>query len=63
MYDLPNGPNYSLIHGFQVTTNTVQDMWYKIHEKMKHDVVRPTERPKLEPIIHGFRYFAAPGQK
>ncbi|KAH9602348.1 hypothetical protein KSS87_010929 [Heliosperma pusillum] len=40
-----------------VTSTTSQDTWFKNHEKLKHSPVRPPERPKLQPIIHGFQYF------
>ncbi|KAH9608963.1 hypothetical protein KSS87_020916 [Heliosperma pusillum] len=46
-----------------VTSTTAQDTWYKNREKLKRSPVRPPERPKLQPIIHGFRYFVAPSQK
>ncbi|KAH9623133.1 hypothetical protein KSS87_015877, partial [Heliosperma pusillum] len=42
-----------------VTSNTTQDTWYKNREKLKRSPVRHPERPKLQPIIHSFRYFMA----
>ncbi|KAH9602347.1 hypothetical protein KSS87_010929 [Heliosperma pusillum] len=42
-----------------VTSTTSQDTWFKNHEKLKRSPVRPPERPKLQPIVHGFRYFWA----
>ncbi|KAH9625129.1 hypothetical protein KSS87_016295 [Heliosperma pusillum] len=38
-----------------VTSTTTQDTWYKNREKLKRSQVRPPERPKLQPIIHGFQ--------
>ncbi|KAH9625128.1 hypothetical protein KSS87_016294, partial [Heliosperma pusillum] len=38
-----------------VTYTTTQDTWYKNREKLKRNPVRLPERPKLQPIIDGFR--------
>ncbi|KAH9619803.1 hypothetical protein KSS87_012888, partial [Heliosperma pusillum] len=43
-----------------ITSTTSQDTWYKNREKLKRSLLRPPERPKLQPIIiKGFQYFVA----